>query len=340
MSSTVDVLLSVLSFLQGLFALIHGAWLMWVHSLGLVIYRYAVDKFPALRYSLTGKVILITGCDSGFGFETAKRLDAQGAVVFANCLTEEGAKKLAEGSSKRLQPLVFDVTKEDALENAFKTISNALDGKALWALINNAGISDGVFVEGTTLSQYRKVMEVNYFATVMVCKKFLPLLKRSTGDRCKSRIINIASIAGRLAASDMSAYSASKHAVEAFSDALRREIAHFGVQVCTVEPGFFLTPIVIEGAKRSLELYNSFPAELREQYPRMFDDPLARAKGISENPIKVVDDLVLNCKARWVILRSLLGHQALWLAAPLAAAPTAFVDIIFKSLEARHNKKK
>jgi 11-cis-retinol dehydrogenase len=319
----VDLLILLLDFAYGLVAGVLGAWLIWLNSLGLVMYRLAVLNFSSLRNSVSGKYIFITGCDSGFGYGSAKILDAQNAIVFANCLTEQGAKKLAGECSRRLVPLVFDIKDEARVDEAFKTIEKALNGKPLYALVNNAGVQDGMFLEGTPIEVYRRMMEINFFALVNITKKFLPLLKRSPG----TRIINIASAAGRSASADIGAYAATKYAVEAFSDSLRREIAHFRVQVCIIEPGFFKTPILMEGAKRMQKHYLTLPEQVKRDYPRAFDKAEALAANISENPVQVVHEIVLNCQAKQVILRSIVGQQTLWVIMPSAAAPTGFLDV-------------
>jgi NAD(P)-dependent dehydrogenase (short-subunit alcohol dehydrogenase family) len=144
-------------------------------------------------------LILITGCDSGFGLLTAQKCLKLRYYVVALCLTDKGVKDLEEYTKNngfnRCLVIKADVTKEDHIKHAAQKVEKTLNSDKklkLWAVVNNAGIAPSGFLDWLSMDAYRKTMEVNFFGVVMVTKGFLQLLKR-----CKySRIINVSSMAG------------------------------------------------------------------------------------------------------------------------------------------------
>ncbi|XP_049854286.1 estradiol 17-beta-dehydrogenase 2-like [Schistocerca gregaria] len=155
----------------------------------------ALDKLRPLRLldRVPSRAVLITGCDSGFGHELARRLDALGVPVFAGCLFPEGsgACRLAADCSSRLRVLPLDVTSDQQVADAVASVQAALSaasGTELWAVVNNAGTSDVGEVDVTPLEKFQQVLDVNTIGAIRVSKAFLPLLKKSKG-----RLINITS---------------------------------------------------------------------------------------------------------------------------------------------------
>jgi len=207
---------------------------------------------------LAGKAVLITGCDSGFGRITAIKLHTLGVKVFAGCYSKDAVKNLQQEVAG-VEVFEMDVTNRDHVLAAVKRVEAA--GLPLWALINNAGIGISAPIDWCTESMYRQMTEVNFFAMVFVTKAFLSLLKRSRG-----RVVNLASVAGSISVANGSAYCATKHAVEAFSDALRREMKPFGVSVAIIEPGWFRTPLVQNSEPLFRKHYSEAPEEIRTQY--------------------------------------------------------------------------
>lgn len=204
---------------------------LWGLSAGTYLYR------ASLKVSPTGKAVVITGCDTGFGNALAIRLHQLGFRVFALCLRSEGAgiQKLRDEHSKRLHVIQADVTKQDQLDRALQEVKSLLPvGEVLWGLVNNAGVCTIGPVEWISKEHFRKDPEVNLFGVIAATKTFLPLVRRARG-----RIVNVASVAGRFCAPLLAAYNASKYAVEGFNDALRLEMRPWGVKVCLIEPGNF-----------------------------------------------------------------------------------------------------
>ncbi|GIY76618.1 hypothetical protein CEXT_282921 [Caerostris extrusa] len=147
-----------------------------------------------------GKAVFITGCDSGFGNATARKLDAKGFHVFAACLFPlgPGAAQLNQETSERLKIVGLDVTSEESVLKALEFVKNNLGHCIIWAIINNAGVYKGLSVEFSTLQEFRDCVEVNAFGPIRVTKAFLPLIRKSKG-----RVVNVTSMGGRVAAPNM-----------------------------------------------------------------------------------------------------------------------------------------
>jgi NAD(P)-dependent dehydrogenase (short-subunit alcohol dehydrogenase family) len=148
---------------------------------------------------------------------------------------EDDAARLRD---EGVEPVLMDVTDAASVERAAAQVEDALAGDPLIALVNNAGVPAAGPIELADLDEARNLFEVNLFGVITVTQAFLPLLRRSGG-----RVINMSSVAGRFTFPFVGVYSASKHALEAMSDALRRELLTAGVKVILVEPGSVRTPI-------------------------------------------------------------------------------------------------
>jgi NAD(P)-dependent dehydrogenase (short-subunit alcohol dehydrogenase family) len=181
------------------------------------------------------KTILITGCSSGFGRATALHLAQQGWHVFAtvrkegdktNLLTEAAER----GCAERLSVVVCGITNVDQVTALGQRVAAATP--RLDALLNSAGIAGSAPLELMPLDALRAQLEINVVGHVAVTQALLPMLKAAHGT-----IINVSSLSGRIANPVAGGYSASKFAMEAVSDALRVELAPFGVRVVVVEPG-------------------------------------------------------------------------------------------------------
>ncbi|KAK7507642.1 hypothetical protein BaRGS_00001577, partial [Batillaria attramentaria] len=186
---------------------------------------------------LTGKHVLITGCDTGFGHALAKHLHELDCHVIATVLNPEGpgARKLRDVSSTRMTVLPLDVSSDDSVKQCLTVVKGMCCDSGLWGLVNNAGIPSCVGeVELVTMRQYLHMANVNIFGMVRTTRAFLPLIRQAKG-----RIVNVTSVHGKISAPRWSAYSVTKFAGETFSDITRLEMAQFGVKVVIIEPGAF-----------------------------------------------------------------------------------------------------
>ena len=166
-------------------------------------------------------------------------LMAEGFLVFGSVRQPEDASDLLASANGQFVPLVFDVTDPVGIARAVVEVERQVGAAGLTALVNNAGVSiSGPFLHQPA-EQFQRVMDVNFHGLVAVTRAFLPLLGAVDKPRnLPGRIVNIGSVQGILTVPFMSAYAASKHAVEAFAQGLRRELIPFGISVSTIEPNF------------------------------------------------------------------------------------------------------
>jgi len=243
--------------------------------------------------SATSRVVLITGCSSGIGWATAERLARRGWAVYATARNVEEISPLAERGC-RLLPL--DVTDEDSMRDAVAEVER-IEG-AVGVLINNAGYSQSGAVEEVPMQKVRRQFETNVFGLVRMCQLVLPGMRRQGFGR----IVNLSSMGGKLTFPGAGFYHASKHAVEAISDALRFEVRGFGVEVVVIEPGVIRTGF----AQTAVDLmgegsgpYAGFDAGVarmtRENYER---GPLAALGGGPEAVAETIERAVSAARPR------------------------------------------
>ncbi|KAJ8409592.1 hypothetical protein AAFF_G00229930 [Aldrovandia affinis] len=231
----------------------------------------AMPPIPRGSVKAEGKAVFITGCDTGFGFALAKYLHKLGFTVFAGCLLKDkggdGATELEGLHSDRMKVLQLDVCSEEQVAQAAEFVRGNLEDpeRGLWAVVNNAGVSTFGEVEFTSMETYRQVTEVNLWGTIRVTKALLPLVRRAKG-----RVVNLASMYGRMGNAMRSPYCVSKYGVEAFSDCLRYEMKPWQVKVVVVEPGNFIAATGILNrdivAATGDKLWREAPPGVQEDY--------------------------------------------------------------------------
>ena len=172
--------------------------------------------------------VLITGCSTGIGRATAERLAKRGLTVYATARRLESIEDLKAAGCKTL---ALDVTDEDSMRAAVAAVEEA-EG-AVGALVNNAGYSQSGAVETVAPEDVRRQFETNVFGLLRMCQFVLPGMRRQG----EGRIVNVSSMGGKLTFPGGGVYHATKHAVEAISDAMRFEVKGFGVDVSIIEPG-------------------------------------------------------------------------------------------------------
>jgi hypothetical protein len=187
---------------------------------------------------------VITGASTGIGRAAVKVLTGNGWRAFAAVRKEADAASLRSEFGDRVHPLIFDVTDAAAVGVAAAEVRAILGGQTLKGLVNNAGMGLGGPLALQPIDEIRRVFEVNVLGPVTVSQAFIPLLG---GDRSLSggpgRIVNISSVAGILAPPFVGDYVMSKHALEGFTDCLRRELMLYGIDVIAIGPGAVATPI-------------------------------------------------------------------------------------------------
>src|ERR1700704_631395 len=208
----------------------------------------------------TMQSVVITGASTGIGWATAKLLRDRGFRVFGSVRKQADADRLKSEFGANFTPLIFDVTDEAAVLAAAREVRNALNGETLAGLVNNAGIAVSGPVLELAADEFRRQMEVNFIGPVIATQAFGPLLGSEPALKGpKGRLVMISSVAGKNGNPMMSAYSASKHAIEGLSESLRRELMLFGIDVVIIAPGAVKTPIWSKAEEVDISAYQNSP---------------------------------------------------------------------------------
>ena len=215
------------------------------------------------QYSAT---VVITGASTGIGQACALYLDQKGFTVFAGVRKQADAEALKEKSSKRLTPILLDVTNQQQVIESAKIVANSVGEGGIVGLINNAGIAVAAPIEFVPLDRLRQQLEVNVVGLVAVTQAFLPLIRKGKG-----RIVNVSSFGGTISSPILSPYNASKFALEALSDSMRMELRPWGIEVAVIKPAAIKTPIWDKAAASKTDLENELPSEAFDLYSDAID---------------------------------------------------------------------
>ncbi|MGL2891890.1 SDR family oxidoreductase [Helicobacter pylori] len=262
------------------------------------------------------KVAVITGASSGIGLECALMLLDQGYKVYALSRRATLCVALNHALCERVD---IDVSDSNALKEVFSNISAKEDHCDV--LINSAGY--GVFgsVEDTPIEEVKKQFSVNFFALCEVVQLCLPLLK----NKPHSKIFNLSSIAGRVSMLFLGHYSASKHALEAYSDALRLELKPFNVQVCLIEPGPVKSnweKTAFENDERKDSVYALDLEKTKNFYSGVYQKAL--------NAKEVAQKIVFLSMSQKIKARYLIGLKTQLLLALYRILPSSWYDSLFR----------
>jgi NAD(P)-dependent dehydrogenase (short-subunit alcohol dehydrogenase family) len=254
------------------------------------------------------KSVVITGASSGIGAACALHLDKLGLRVFAGVRRQTDAEALKSKASSRLVAIALDVADTLSVSTAASAVAGAVGDAGLDGLVNNAGVVVTGPVEFLPLPELRRQLEINVVGQVAVTQAFLPLIRAARG-----RIVNMGSIAGRLATPFSSAYGASKFALEALTDALRLELAPWGISVSIIEPGAVATPIWEKGMKNGAAMLAAAPPEALVLYAEAleaFKKTSEHAARNAADPLEVaraVEHALVAAKPR---TRYVIGRRA------------------------------
>jgi NAD(P)-dependent dehydrogenase (short-subunit alcohol dehydrogenase family) len=214
--------------------------------------------------------VLVTGASTGIGEATALHLKELGFDSVGAVRKDEDAERLR---ATGLRTVKLDVTDAGSIAAA----REELGGSALAGLVNNAGVAVAAPLEFLPIDQLRHQLEVNLIGQIAVIQAFLPALRSARG-----RIVNLSSIGGRVALPLLAAYNASKFALEAVSDSLRRELRPQGVDVILIEPGGVKTPIWRKGNDLAQQMADGMPPEAERLYGRMVETVRAESVKIAD----------------------------------------------------------
>jgi NAD(P)-dependent dehydrogenase (short-subunit alcohol dehydrogenase family) len=253
----------------------------------------------------TKGAVLITGASTGIGRASALLLDRSGYCVFTGVRKAQVGKELQAEASERLTPVILDITQAEQIAGAVEAVKEALGANlGLAGLVNNAGIAVAGPTEFLPIDVLRRQLEVNVIGQIAVTQAFLPLIRKGHG-----RIVNISSAIGRFALPFLGAYSASKFAMEALTDSLRRELLPWNIHVSIVEPGVIETPIW----EKSYAVADAMEAELPPQAKELYAESFSTGRGFIEKlrrraiPPEAVAKAVSRClearrpKSRYIV---------------------------------------
>ncbi|WP_372572330.1 SDR family NAD(P)-dependent oxidoreductase [Ruegeria jejuensis] len=206
--------------------------------------------------SSVDRSVVVTGVSTGLGHAIASDLMRNGFHVFGSVRKPEDANRLSAEFQDRFTPLIFDVTDAEAIQVAADQVAKALNGRTLAGLVNNAGVAVAGPLRYLPVDELKFQFDVNVYGLLRVSQAFIPLLGADPAfSGAPGRIINMSSVHGEIAMPIFGPYSMSKHAVEAFSGALRRELLGHGIDVVTVGPGAVKTPIWQKSDNLDIEQY-------------------------------------------------------------------------------------
>jgi NAD(P)-dependent dehydrogenase (short-subunit alcohol dehydrogenase family) len=267
-------------------------------------------------------LVVVTGASTGIGAATALHLREIGFSVLAGVRRDSDAARLRELG---LTPMRLDITDPDQLADARDTVGD----RPLAGLVNNAGINLFGPLEFVQIDDLRLQLEVNVIGQVAATQAFISGLQAGRG-----RIVNVGSIAGRLATPMVGGYAASKFALSAITDTLRRELIPQGLDVILVEPGGVKTPL-ISGINQRGDRFDG-PPELAQRYGRMITTALELTKNIDERTgldASVVAAVIGRAlTARRPRTRYLVGRDARLQAAMAKLLPDRLVDRLLLNL--------
>lgn len=218
------------------------------------------------------KSVVVTGVSTGIGNAAARVLAKKGFRVFGSVRKEADAAALKKDLGESFVPLVFDVTDEAGVARAAAEVRAALGGEKLAGLVNNAGIAVSGPLIDLDPDEFRKQMEVNVTGPFLVTQAFAPLLGTDRALKGEpGRIVNISSVAGIRAMPFLGPYAASKFALEGFSEALRRELMMFGIDVVVIGPGPVKTAIWDKAEEIDISRYANSPYRpILENFQKVF----------------------------------------------------------------------
>ncbi|KAG0041104.1 Retinol dehydrogenase 5 [Gryganskiella cystojenkinii] len=295
-------------------------------------------------------VVVITGCDTGFGSEIVEDLyNRNGYTVYATCLTEKAVETYNTRQSSRLRAVQVDVMNQDDI-NRLRAQIEAECPQGVYCVLNNAGIYGGGFFDFATEDSFQKMMDVNYMGIIRITKAMLPSLRIFAKSRHtaqgkhlpRARLLSITSVAGRANPPAHGGYNASKHAAESILDTLRVELSPWEIDVCMLEPFYAKTPLVATAHFVMERVWKAADLQTQKMYgPKFIQGVRAHTEEIYKRsmPSKWVVDAAVNA------IRKQTGAQqariliGFWWVSTLIrfqeTAPSWFIDFFTKRIMKR-----
>jgi NAD(P)-dependent dehydrogenase (short-subunit alcohol dehydrogenase family) len=238
------------------------------------------------------ELIVVTGASTGIGAATVKELAHRGFHILAGVRREVDAEALRGLGSLAIEPCILDITVASDIAAIADRVARDSQRRPLRALVNNAGIAINAPVETLPLAHWRQQFEVNLFGHIAMTQALLPALLNSSGT-----VVNISSVGGKVALPTYGAYAGSKFALEAVSDALRREVSAAGIKVVLIEPGAVKTEIAERGITTSEGLKSDMTGAQLARYSEVMNAVTAQARSFNETGVSAETAAVVVAKA-------------------------------------------
>jgi NAD(P)-dependent dehydrogenase (short-subunit alcohol dehydrogenase family) len=238
------------------------------------------------------ELIVVTGASTGIGAATVNELAHRGFHVLAGVRREVDADALRSPRIEGIEPCILDITVESDIAAIADRVARDPQRRPLRALVNNAGIAINAPVETLPIAHWRQQFEVNLFGHIAITQALLPALLNSSGT-----VVNISSVGGKVALPTYGAYAGSKFALEAVSDALRREVGAAGIKVVVIEPGAVKTEIAERGITTSETLKADMTVAQLSRYAEVMDAVMAQARSFNETGVSAEAAAAVVAKA-------------------------------------------
>lgn len=242
------------------------------------------------------EIVVVTGASSGIGAATARELSKRGYHVLAGVRRQEDAEAIRAAN---LEPVMLDITNDADVVRLLKRVTEDPERRPLRALVNNAGIQINAPVETLPLAEWRRLFDVNLFGHVAMTQALLPALIESRGA-----IVNITSVGGKVSMATYGPYAGTKFALEAVSDALRREVAPLGVKVIVVEPGAVTTDMLGGVAVTGERITQTMSVEQRGRYAMLMHSIISQTQAAAPTGVpaervgRVIADAIADRRPR------------------------------------------
>lgn len=274
---------------------------------------------------------VVTGASTGIGAATARELARRGFHVLAGVRRDRDADAIR---GPGVEPMIVDITDADQIHALADRVRCESQDRELRALVNNAGVGVNVPVEAFGVAEWRRLFEVNLFGHVAVTQALLPALIDGGG-----RVVNISSVGGKVAMATYGPYAATKFALEAVSDSLRRELAPTGVRVVVVEPGAVRTEMLGRAGATANELASAMTLECRQRYGGLMRAVAAQAEssaktGLSADAAAAV--IATAITARRPRTRYTVGRDAALITRSARLLPDRILDRVIAAALRRH----
>jgi len=266
------------------------------------------------------RTVVVTGASTGIGRATVVELVSAGYQVFATVRRDADAESLRQQVPELVTPVIMDLLDEDSVRAAGEVINSA---GPLYGLVNNAGAALPGPLETMPIEVFRRQIEINLTAQLLVTQVMLPALHRSAEQIGDARIIMIGSIGGRLSGPILGGYGAAKHGLVGLSSSLRAELAPFNIKVLLIEPGAIATPIWDRGQAAGDEL-QSRDSGANARYADQIEAATKMAKRLAQSgpdpsvPAKIILDALQNKNPP---PRQVVGREAKVVAAMVRVLP-------------------